>query len=85
MIHPWKKDFAGLLYGWRSRREGKYINWQPRNKLTSKDINNLRYNHNYLKNNPQHAKYFEEYKVHCWVPPLTVLFPEDNTLPEYGI
>ena len=85
MKHPWKKDFAdfSITYGWKSRRENNYINWKPRNRLTPSEIHKLRYNHNYLKNNPQYAKYFEEYKVHCWVPPLTVMFPEDNTLPEY--
>jgi len=82
MTHPWK-DFGGFQYGHRVQTKKKYIRWKPRNKLTPSEIHNLRYNHNYLKNNPQHAKYFEEYKVHCWVPPLTVMFPEDNTLPEY--
>ena len=85
MKHPWK-DFAGFQYGRIvvGVKQKNYIRWKPRNKLTLREINTLRYNHNYLKNNPQYAKYFEEYKVHCWVPPLNILFPKDNSIQEYG-
>jgi len=30
--------------------------------------------------NPQYHKYQREYKVHCWVPPMTVLPPDDNSI-----
>ena len=29
---------------------------------------------------PQYHKYQREYKVHCWIPPVTVLPPDDNSI-----
>jgi hypothetical protein len=31
-------------------------------------------------NRPQYHKYQREYKVHCWMPPITVLPPDDNSI-----
>ena len=74
MKHPWR-DFAGFQY-----TKKDYIRWRPRNKVTLKEVSTVNYNYKYLKNNPRYGKYYEEYKVHCWVPPLTVLPPQDYSI-----
>ncbi|MAH45307.1 hypothetical protein CMI37_05735, partial [Candidatus Pacearchaeota archaeon] len=32
------------------------------------------------RDGPQFHKYQTEYKVHCWVPPITVLPPQDTSI-----
>ena len=91
MKHPWR-DFAGFRYNnsWRDTHKkwlfGKYKskNYSPFNKafnkVTLKEVSSVNYNYKYLKNNPRYGKYYEEYKVHCWVPPLTNLPPRDYSI-----
>jgi|10_taG_2_1085330.scaffolds.fasta_scaffold09486_6 hypothetical protein len=32
------------------------------------------------ENHPRFCKYQTEYKVHCWLPPATVLPPQDTSI-----
>jgi hypothetical protein len=33
-----------------------------------------------LDNISQYRKYQTEYKIHCWVPPITILPPQDTSI-----
>ena len=54
--------------------------------LPPKSIRLTERQRNYLKAldpDPQYRKYQHEYKVHCWMPPLTTAFPRDYSIVQY--
>ncbi len=90
--HPWSfykqygKKFRISDKRWLyAQRKNPSSYWNPRNKVTLKEVSSVNYNYKYLKNNPRYGKYYEEYKVHCWVPPLTVLPPRDYSIRYDGL